>query len=785
MANEFIARNGLIAQSDSTISGSLNISGSITSIGTLTAQTLVVQTITSSIDYVTGSSRFGNLLANTHVFTGSISMTGSLNVIGGITGSFQGTVTTASYALNAVSASYASTASYVLNAISSSYAAITSANVTTALGYTPYNATNPNGYTTNTGTVTGVTGTAPVVSSGGTAPAISMAAASSGVNGYMTGVYATKLDGIATGATANTGTVTGVTGTSPVVSSGGTAPAISMAAASSGVNGYMTGVYATKLDGIAAGATNVTNTNQLTNGAGYITSAGTATSLSGGGGSSITRTAAGTSYSTMYQIREASGYSGNTAIAGAPALGFHWGGVVASSILMESSGRISIRDNPGTGYEAFIASTIYANSSFQGNLTGNVTGNVSGTAGSISGYGNPTTSATANTIVYRDANGYITNNYFYASSGGAERNASGMGYFAGHNTGDYYYRSYTAAAAAALLSGQSMNIAGNATTATTAARATRANGYFYIDDNYGCSIIGVYSSTVFQGVFAMGDAYKLTAAGGISNLYGLAWSHPNAGGQAANLSSHGLLVVVNGTTYAAISSNIWISGTYYGSGAGLTGTASSLSIGGTAGNITAYTINQNLGTLNAVYFDSITAANNIRIGIGSPAAYGSITMYGSDYGSQYWGRAQCRNSDGNFWLSTRTNSATWFDNIRMNSSGVTVYGTFTNSSDIRFKTNIETITGALGKVLEMRGVTFNRVERPEDPKELGFIAQELLPIIPEVVQKDYKEIGNTEDFTYSVSYHTISALLIEGMKELNAKLEAANIQIENLKQLIK
>ena len=34
---------------------------------------------------------------------------------------------------------------------------ITSSQVTTALGYTPYNATNPNGYTTNTGTVTQVT----------------------------------------------------------------------------------------------------------------------------------------------------------------------------------------------------------------------------------------------------------------------------------------------------------------------------------------------------------------------------------------------------------------------------------------------------------------------------------------------------------------------------------------------------------------------------------------------------------------------------------------------------
>lgn len=77
---------------------------------------------------------------------------------------------------------------------------ITSGQVTTALGYTPYNSTNPNGYTSNTGTVTGVTATSPVVSSGGTAPVISMAAATASVNGYMTSTYAAKLDGIAAGA---------------------------------------------------------------------------------------------------------------------------------------------------------------------------------------------------------------------------------------------------------------------------------------------------------------------------------------------------------------------------------------------------------------------------------------------------------------------------------------------------------------------------------------------------------------------------------------------------------
>jgi hypothetical protein len=86
------------------VSGSVNISGSITIAGggtisgtasiattaltassadnllvrnTLTAQTLVVQTITSSVDFVTGSTRFGSIAANTHQFTGSMSVSGS------------------------------------------------------------------------------------------------------------------------------------------------------------------------------------------------------------------------------------------------------------------------------------------------------------------------------------------------------------------------------------------------------------------------------------------------------------------------------------------------------------------------------------------------------------------------------------------------------------------------------------------------------------------------------------------------------------------------------------
>ena len=49
---------------------------------TLTVTTIVAQVITSSTDFVTGSTRFGTQLSNTHQFTGSVGITGSLVVSG-------------------------------------------------------------------------------------------------------------------------------------------------------------------------------------------------------------------------------------------------------------------------------------------------------------------------------------------------------------------------------------------------------------------------------------------------------------------------------------------------------------------------------------------------------------------------------------------------------------------------------------------------------------------------------------------------------------------------------
>lgn len=80
----------------------------------LVARTLINQAIdgvnSGSLPY-TGSAKI----------TGSLSVTGSTTSTLGFTGSLQGTATTASYVLNAVSASFVTTASYVITAQTASY----------------------------------------------------------------------------------------------------------------------------------------------------------------------------------------------------------------------------------------------------------------------------------------------------------------------------------------------------------------------------------------------------------------------------------------------------------------------------------------------------------------------------------------------------------------------------------------------------------------------------------------------------------------------------------------
>lgn len=112
------------------------------------------------------------------------------------------------------------------------------------------------------------------------------------------------------------------------------------------------------------------------------------------------------------------------------------------------------------------------------------------------------------------------------------------------------------------------------------------------------------------------------------------------------------------------------------------------------------------------------------------------------------------------------NDAT-FTNIGSQSSFGTLHytsgGTLTtNTSDKRLKTNITQITNALSKVLSLKGVYYNWADCPDGDKRIGFIAQDVNTVVPELVFVN----KNSEQQYMGVHYENATSLLVEAIKEL-------------------
>jgi hypothetical protein len=94
-------------------------------------------------------------------------------------------------------------------------------------------------------------------------------------------------------------------------------------------------------------------------------------------------------------------------------------------------------------------------------------------------------------------------------------------------------------------------------------------------------------------------------------------------------------------------------------------------------------------------------------------------------------------------------------------------GNLTNSSsDENLKTNISNLTYGLSQVLAMRPIFYNWINPVlGDQREIGFVAQEIEKIIPEVV-------GINSNGMKSLDYPKLVAVMAMAIQELNVKLEA-------------
>ncbi|MCB0686113.1 MAG: tail fiber domain-containing protein, partial [Saprospiraceae bacterium] len=112
-----------------------------------------------------------------------------------------------------------------------------------------------------------------------------------------------------------------------------------------------------------------------------------------------------------------------------------------------------------------------------------------------------------------------------------------------------------------------------------------------------------------------------------------------------------------------------------------------------------------------------------------------------------------------------------------------VHGSYGNSSSRRWKSNIENIEDPLEKVSRLRGVTFDWDEEHGGKHSVGFIAEEVGAVLPEIVWFEENGID-----ARGMDYSKMTPLLVEVAnamrKEYQELLDIQDQKIQNLEKEI-
>ena len=116
--------------------------------------------------------------------------------------------------------------------------------------------------------------------------------------------------------------------------------------------------------------------------------------------------------------------------------------------------------------------------------------------------------------------------------------------------------------------------------------------------------------------------------------------------------------------------------------------------------------------------------------------------------------------------------------------GTSLAFTITNTgyvgpSDIRFKSDVQNITNALDILNNLQGKTFY-MNGDTSKRQMGFIAQEVIEHVPEVVFVDTCDENNY----HFLQYNKLIPISTEGIKELVAKVNTLEQRIQQLENNI-
>ena len=360
---------------------------------------------------------------------------------------------------------------------------------------------------------------------------------------------------------------------------------------------------------IAAGSNTISGlTNTNLSGTAGITNANLANST-------ISGVALGGTLATFTTNVSGTGLSGSTTYNGSTAATFT---VTSNATSANTASTIVARDASGN----FTAGTITA--ALSGNAT--TSSSTTGNAATITNQANSATTtasvaANANQIVLRDGSGDDNRRYGFASYFNSSDDVSGgaISYIMA-KFGDNYYRSATAAKVATFISGQTMNISGSATSASSAPLLSGLGNYVWSAATQPASYtVGIQTSFVSdaQGFPSYGSVMTMnsySAGGGALQMYvpyspsyggtgiQVRFGNYDAGGVWTSFKT--LLASDNYTSYAPTLTGTGASGTW---GISVTGSAATVTTAAQP-NITS------VGTLSSKL---ITRQAGISLGVGN------------------------------------------------------------------------------------------------------------------------------------------------------------------------
>ncbi|TYB76452.1 tail fiber domain-containing protein [Bizionia myxarmorum] len=311
----------------------------------------------------------------------------------------------------------------------------------------------------------------------------------------------------------------------------------------------------------------------------------------------------------------------------------------------------------------------------------------------------------------------------------------------------------------------------SANSSTAMGRSTVASGSNSTAMGYGTEAFGSNSSTLGSGTFASGT--NSVATGDDTEATG-----DNSISMGLSTKASGLNSTALGYNTKASSYNSLAIGKYnVGGGSATTWVETDPIFEIGYGSYIGFPVN---GILR---LNSFTILKNGHVGIGTSTpssrfqiAVGDDASYNSDSGYLVLGATNGSNLvfDENE-IMARNNGAASTLFLQQDGGDVRVGGVVVHSSDRRLKKDITPLSYGLETILQLNPVAYHWNNRTQDHKSIGLIAQEVQPIIKEIVHT-----ADNEDRTLSLSYTELIPVLINAVKELKSENNSLKARIEAL-----